>query len=453
MSDTYLNSVDFSWGELWIFDASNKLAVKIFGYGGHTLCSIPILGKVPMLRRLCIISVAILCQLNSSLALAESKKPKQPDKFAPNPLEITTPDPLLPPAIDKQQLTLPQLQNLERALDELNQEAAAKLQAGDQEAAFAIWNREVRLRRYLGSLAQVQALSRFGAIAWKENASEQVIYITQRLQTLQKQAQSQKIVDLDLMRSLGEAYEKVRSPQLALAVYDQILTAVEQKQDAVAVVQTLKTMGELHLSWFDYPQAAATYERLLNLTATQSNRTNELAYLQQLRYIYQQTKQPQAAVDTLKRLAEIYTQENNLTQIPQLKIAIGSNYEFLAQENPSLLTEAFNTYQEAYLMAVRSRQYARAGEALQKLITLYRSQGQIDEALETSQILIKTQEQAINYYGIMQAYDQIGQLYLERQEYPQALAAFQKGLELAQQLKHEETYFTQQIEKASSAQL
>ncbi|AHJ30937.1 TPR repeat [Nodularia spumigena CCY9414] len=418
----------------------------------------PILGKVPMLRRLCIIlSVGILCQLNSSLALAESKKPKQADKFPRNPLEITTPDPLLPPRIDQQQLTLPELQNLQRALDELNQEARAKFKAGEQEAAFAIWNREVRLRRYLGSLAQVEALSRFGAIAWNENAGEQVRYITERLQTIQKQAQKQaqkqKTVDLELMRSLGEAYQKVRSPKLALEVYQQILAAVQEKQDAAAILQTLKTMGELHLSWFDYPQAAATYEKLLNLTATQSDSTNELAYLQELRYIYQQTKQAQPAVDVLKRLAEIYQQENNLAKIPELKLAIGANYESLAQENSSLLTQAFNNYQEAYMMAVRSRQYVRAGEALQKLISLYRTQGQIDEALQTSQLLMETQQQAVNYYGMMQAYDQIGQLYLERQEYPQALTAFQKGLELAQQLQHQETYFTQQIEKASPPKL
>ena len=436
-------------GELSIFNASHKLAVKIFGYGSYHLCPIPMSGKVTMLRRLCIIiSVAVLCQVNSSLTLAQARKPQQPTKFPANPLEITTPDPLLPPSIDKQQLTLPERQSLERALDELNQEGAAKLQAGDQEAAFEIWNREARLRGYLGSLAQVQTLSRFGAIAWSRNAGEQVRFITQRLQTIQKQAQRQKTFDLDLMRSLGEAYQSVRSPQLALAVYDQILTAVEQKQDAVAIVQTLTTMGELHLSWFDYPQAAATYERLLNLTATQSERTNQLAYLQQLRYIYQQTKQLQPALDVLKRIAAIYEQEDNLIKIPGLKLAIGSNYEALAQENPSLLREAFNNYEEAYLMAMRSRQYARAAEALQKLIALYRNQEQIDEALQTSQILIETQKQAVNYYGMMQAYDQIGQLHLQRQEYPQALAAFQQGLELAQQLKHEETYFAQQIEKA-----
>jgi tetratricopeptide (TPR) repeat protein len=409
-----------------------------------------LLGKVFMLRRLCFtLTFAMIWQLNASLAMAESKKPQQPDKFPPNPLEITTPDPLLPPLIDKQQLTLPELQSLETALDQLNLEAAAKLQTGDEEAAFDIWNRELRLRRYLGALAEVQALGRVGAIAWNENNNEQVQYITQRLQTIQKQAQSSKIVDLELMRSLGEAYQKVRSPQLALEAYNQVLATVRQQQDTNAVLQTLNTIGELHLLWFNYPQAAATYEELLSLTP--GDRQNQLVYLQQLAYIYQQARQPQESVNVLNKLAEIYKQDNNLNKISELKLAIGSNYESLAQQNPSLLREAFNNYQTAYVTAWQSQQYARAGEALQKLILLYRSQGQITEALQASQILIETQKQAVNFYGMMQAYDQIGQLYLEQKNYPQALTAFQQGLQIAQQLKHEESYFTQQIEKVPAA--
>jgi hypothetical protein len=46
----------------------------------------------------------------------------------------------------------------------------------------------------------------------------------------------------------------------------------------------------------------------------------------------------------------------------------------------------------------------------------------------------------------MNVYDQMGQIYLERQEYAQALAAFQQGLVLAQSLKYQETYFARQIE-------
>ena len=50
---------------------------------------------------------------------------------------------------------------------------------------------------------------------------------------------------------------------------------------------------------------------------------------------------------------------------------------------------------------------------------------------------------------MMNTYDQIGQLYLQRGSYPEALAAFQNGLQLAQQLKYQETYFTQQIQQVN----
>ncbi|MCC5652257.1 hypothetical protein LC609_21015 [Nostoc sp. XA013] len=407
-----------------------------------------------MLRRLIVIVTAAIV-FSSSLTLAQTKKPKLPDKFPPNPLEITTPDPLLPRLPkDKQPLTLQEQQKLQPALDALNQEAAAKLQAGDQVGAFEIWNRELRLRRFLGSLAEVQALSRVGAIAWKQNDGQEVQYITQRLQAIQKQAQSKKTtaqVDLELWRSLGQAYQNLRSPKLAVEAYDQVLLVMREQKNTTAVVENLKTMGELHLSWFDYPKAAPVYEELLALATSQNERVNEVTYLQRLAYIYEQTRQPQQSLNVLNKLVEIYVNENNLIEIPELKLAIASNYESLAKENPNLLLEAFNNYQEAYTTAWQLKEYVRAGEALQKLIALYRSQGQTDEALQVSQILVETELQAANFYGMMQAYDQIGQLYLERKEFPQALTAFKKGLQLAQQLKHQEAYFTGQIEKVSKA--
>jgi tetratricopeptide (TPR) repeat protein len=409
-----------------------------------------------MLRRLILIVTAGIL-FSNSLTLAQTKKPKPPDQFPPSPLEITTPDPLLPRLPkDKQPLTLQEQQKLEPALNALNQEAAAKLQAGDQIAAFEIWNRELRLRRFFGPLAEVQALSRVGAIAWKQNNGEEVKYITQRLQAIQKQAQSQKKtaqVDLELWRSLAQAYQNVRSIKLAVEAYDQVLLVVRQQKDPIALVEMLKTIGELHLTWFDYTKAAPVYEELLSLATSQGERVNEVTYLQRLAYIYEQTKQPQQSLNVLNRLVEIYVSQNNLTEIPELKLAIASDYESLAKEDPNLLLEAFNNYQEAYITAWQLLEYVRAGEALQKLIALYRSQGQIDEALQTSQILVQTEAQAANFYGMMQAYDQIGQLYLERKDFPQALTAFKKGLELAQQLKHEEAYFTGQIQKVSKANL
>lgn len=403
-----------------------------------------------MLRHLSvtITATATFLLLCSSLTLAESKKPKLPDKFPPNPLEITTPDPLLP-QLPAQQLNPAELQKLAGALDELNQQANAQLLAGDKEAAFEIWNRELRLRRYFGSLAEVQALSRVGAIAWSNNDRYEVQYITGRLQTIQKKVQL-ITTDLQLLQALGQAYQQVRAPQPALEVYDQILAKVKFSGDAAAVVETLQKIAEVHLSWFDYPAAAATYEKLLKIAESKGDSQNEITYLQQLAYIYEQAKQPQQSLNTRNKLAEIYVKQNNLTQLPTLKLAIGSDYEALAKNNPNLLKNAFDNYQQAYTTAWQLEQYVRAGEALQKLIALYRSQGQIDEALQTSQILVETQERARNFYGLMNAYDQIAQIHLQRKDYPQAQAAFQKGLELAQQLKYNEEYFAQQLKQISN---
>ncbi|MTJ48109.1 lipopolysaccharide assembly protein LapB [Dolichospermum sp. UHCC 0259] len=401
-----------------------------------------------MLQRfIFIITTIIVWHLCIFGTLAQEKKIEDMDKFPPNPLEVTLPDPLLPNLPDKRQLTLTELQKLKTDLDGLNQEAQVTLQGGDRKKAFEIWNRELRLRRYLGTLAEIEALSRVGEIAWNQNERDEVRYISQRLQVIQKEIGKQKSTDLQLWQLLGQAYQKIRLPKLGILAYEQVLILVKQQQDSVGEIETLRNIGELYLSWFDYDQAANTYQKLLNLAINQGDKTNELRYLQQLAYIYGRGKQPQAAIDILNKLVQVYTREQNLSEIPALKLAIGANYESLAQKNPTLKQQAFDNYQSAYTTAWQLEQYARAGEALEKLIAFYRSQKQVDAALETGAILLETQTLANNFYGLMSAYDQIGNLYIERREYAQALTAFQKGLAIAQQLKYQESYFTQQIEK------
>lgn len=401
-----------------------------------------------MLQRfILIITTIIVWHLCIFSTLAKDKKFENLDKFPPSPLEITTPDPLLPNLANKRELTPVELQKLKTDLDELNQEAQKILQGEDNKKAFEIWNRELRLRRFLGLLAEVEALSRVGEISVNENEREEVQYISQRLQVIQSDMLKQKSTDLQLWKSLANAYQKLRLYKLAISAYEQILILGKQQQDSFAEIETLKNIGELHLSWFDYNQAANVYQKLLNLAINQGDKTNELVYLQQLAYIYTQGKQHQLAIDILNKLVEISTNEQNLTQIPTLKLAIAANYEFLAKENPNFRQQAFDNYQEAYTIAWKLEQYVRAGEALNKLIALYRSQKQITAALETSQILIETETLANNFYGLMSAYNQIGNLYLERREYAKALTAFEKGLEIAQELKYQESYFTKQIER------
>jgi tetratricopeptide (TPR) repeat protein len=198
------------------------------------------------------------------------------------------------------------------------------------------------------------------------------------------------------------------------------------------------------MAWFDYPKAAATYEELLAQAQAQGDRVNEVVYLQQLAYIYDKAQQPETALKAKQRLAETYLNQKDYTNLPALKIAIASDYEALNKPD-----EASQNYQEAYSLAWSLQQYAYASDALQKLGALYRSHDQPEFALQVYEVLLKTEQQSYDYYGLMNAYDQIGQIYLGQKNYPQALAAFQKGLELAKSLQYQETYFANQIEQVS----
>lgn len=392
---------------------------------------------------------AVVCSLFwlilSSPTYAQSNNEDDPTVFPPDPLEFRTLDPMLPQsARDKKPLTEEEKTQLQQSLNELNQQATELFQAGDKVTAFAVWYRELRLTRILGLLPEVEALTRVGAIAWQENSREDIKFITKRLLAIQTKATAKPIVELDLWRALATAYEQVRAPDKAVVAYEQILRAARVQQNTEEIAATLIKIGELSLNWFDYQKAAVTYNELLNLAKEQNNGEQQITYLKQLTYIYEKLKQPLQVITTKQQLIELYQNLQNFSEIPELKLAIGSQLESLGQ-----IEEAAQQYEETYSFAWSIQQYSGAADALRKLVALQLSLKQIDAALQTSEILLQTDQLAHNFYGMMNTYDQIAKLYLEQQNYSQALAAFERGLAIAKQLSYREAYFTRQIQEVN----
>lgn len=390
----------------------------------------------------------------SSLAVAADQKPKpangkpqqnekpQPEEFRPNPLELKIPDPLLPKK--KEPLTPEERSQLRASLDQLNTQATGLLQANKPDEAFDIWYRELRLRRVLGPLEEVTALGRVGTIAWENNRKFDADVISQRLLAIQQEAEQKKTMNLELLQALAQAYQQVRLPEPAVKAYQQILADQRQRGDAAAQEETLKTIAQLQMAWFDYPNAAATYEELLTLATAKGDRVSEVNYLQQLVYIYDKAQKPENALRQKQRLAEAYLNQKDYTNLPALKIAIAGDYEALKQ-----LDLASQTYQEAYSLAWSLQQFAYASEALGKLGALYRAHNQPEFALQVYDVLLKSAQQSYDYYALMNTYDQMGQIYLEQKKYPQALTAFQNGLALAKSLQYQENYFATQIDRVN----
>lgn len=402
-------------------------------------------------------------------AIAAQTKQRVPG----SPLEMTEPDPLLPNPPKTGYLSPPESDRLRLALDELNIRAAAEFAAGNRRQAFNLWNRELRLRRYLGPMEEIAALTRVGQIAWTVEEITQVRVITGRLEAIElaecgvlsaknpvfgdnlsvlgtdSKSQSQLVsidtpaqCDLKLLQALGKAYEVLRARSQGIRVYRQILSDARRRGDVSGEEKTMQTIGQLHLELLEYREAATIYEELLARTVARREREAEIAYVQELVFIYNQARQRRKAITMRERLIEYHRQNQDIRAIPELQIATASDHQAIGQPN-----EALAYLRQAYTLAWNQQQFYLARVALEQIAAIYFAAQKLDEALQVYEALLIVDQRAGNLYGMMDVYDQMGQIYKQRQQRDRALVAFQKGLELAKQLKSREQYFTQQIQQ------
>ena len=397
----------------------------------------------------------------NTISQRQTKKEEElgsPDIFSPNPLESTEPDPLLPNPPTTGTLTGEKREQLSQELDQLNVEAAVLLAAGETIQAFETWNRELRLRRYLGKVEELAALTRVAEIAWNNNQKLQVQWITKRLEILQPEIQEQEPPNLELLQALGLAFNTVRAKDPAVEVYQQVISEARKQEDVVTLKQALTATGEIYLSWLDYDNAAIAYEELLEVQQQNNSElsTNEETInppisgdfeksntLRKLAFIYNQAEKPLQAIIAKERLVDFYQGQQNIAEVPEIKISIAEDYEELGR-----LNLASQYYQEAYSIAQSIQQFLTASDALENLAALYLSQDEKEAAIEIYKVQLLMDQQFVNVYGMMKTYDRMGQVYAQLKAYGLAMSSFQRGLELSRQLGgYRESYFLQKLDK------
>jgi tetratricopeptide (TPR) repeat protein len=341
-------------------------------------------------------------------------------------------------------LTPLERRQLGESLDAMNSQAQALLNQGKETEAFNIWYEELRLRRYLGLLSETEALGRVGAVAWNRTRTEDVRIITQRLREIQQQAEVENTLQGELLNALATSYEQLHSLDDILSMYKKLLETARATGNLTTQESLLSKIGQVYLSRFDYSQAAPIYEELLKMAQGRGDSLQEGIYLQKLAQIYSEALQPQNAVKIKESLVDNYLKTQKVKAIPDLKILIGIDYEALKE-----LEKASQNYQEAYSLAWALQQYGISGEALKKLGELYQKNQQEDYALQIFQELIKVEQKGYNYYGLMNTYDKIGDIYTNKKNYSEAMSAFQKGLELARSIGYQENYFINKINQTN----
>ncbi len=382
---------------------------------------------------------------------------ESPDIFSPNPLESTEPDPLLPNPPTSGILSGEKREEFSQELDKLNIEAAALLGAGETTKAFETWNRELRLRRYLGKAEELAALSRVAEIAWNNSQKLQVQWITKRLEILQPEIQEEEAPNLELLQALGSAFNIVRAKDPAVEVYQQVIVEARKQEDVATLKQALTAIGEIYLNWLDYDNAAIAYEELLEVQQQSDSEISEIettnppvssnfekvSTLRQLAFIYNQGGKPLQAITAKERLVDFYEGQQNIIEVPEIKISIGGDYEELGR-----LNLASQYYQEAYSIAQSIQRFVTASDALENLAALYLSQDKKEAAIEIYKVQLLMDQQFVNVYGMMETYDRMGQVYAQLKAFGLAMSSFQRGLELSRQLGgYRESYFLQKLDK------
>lgn len=378
--------------------------------------------------------------------LAAQETESETPEILEEPLEIRESDPLFPIENPERPLTASEAETLEAIVDELNTQATAELNAENPNTAFRIWYRELRLRRSLGLQEEIVALGRVGQIAWNQSRTPDIKIINERLNEIDREITERKLDEnQELLSTLAQAYEQIRAVDKAAAIYEKILNNAKQNNDERTVEQTLAALGELYLAWFRYPEAAEVYTELLELVRSQYDDFNVMQYLEELAYIYDQLEQPEDAINIKQQLLASYLKKQDTAQILATKISLAQDYETLDQPN-----EAITLYEQTFTLAWAERQMGYASEALQKQAQLYESYEQLNDALTVYAEQVKVQEIASDFYGLMNTYDRMGNIHFQQQNYNQALAFFEAGLDIAESLGYREAYFNAQIKRATS---
>lgn len=397
-------------------------------------------------------------------AVAQQISPQRRQYFLSDPL-TTQPRDLLLPAIPVQRPLSPlERSALAERLDQLNQIAQQKLAARQSEAAFEIWQREVRLRRALGPTEEFNAIARVAALAWSAQQPVTVQLLTLRTREIwdavkaelglateefaatpvEESAPARDLVsgdadaDIAALSAIAQTFTTLRDIDSAADVYQQLIALTVAGGNDPTAQQI--ALAELHLQWFQFAEAADIYLALLQTAKAEAGQAREIIYLERLAYSYQQADSPVNAVRAQTDLIELYQAQGEAEKLPELLLKIAQNYRTLNLPKP-----AIEYYRAAYSAAQRFEQFSFSARVLQDLGALYTTLALTDDALGAYTLLIPVAQQAYSDYAVMNAYDNIGQLQRRQGNRLEALKAFEQALVIATRLSLREDYFTEQI--------
>lgn len=377
--------------------------------------------------------------LTGSPAQAQALRPAARDSFLADPLADNPRDPLLPtPVVDRPLSPLEQF-DLEQGLNQLAREAEALAMANQPEAARTLWMREVRLRRILGLDAELDAMDRIAQWLRDGSATQELQLLAARLDQMTPGLDPTQAADRNRLQTMATVYNTLGQVEPAAALYRALADAALARGDRNEYLAHLETLALLYADWFYFPEAAATYGELVAFSQGDDEIRFRVGQIEALTL----AQQIEAAITAQQHLLDRYQSDpSRWIQVAELQYAMAQNYQQLGD-----VDLASRHYQVAYTNAIEADQFDLAAQVLRALADLYRQVGQWPDVDYLYRQLLAVERQALSAYGLMETFDQLGQLYEQSGNSVGALQAYTEGLTLAHQLLHRQDYFMEQIQR------
>lgn len=385
---------------------------------------------------LCVGAALMALVLGSPTTPAQVLQPEIREAFLADPLTDIPRDPLLPsPPIPRLLSPLEEVA-LTQALDQLLVTITELELGGDTQAARTLWMREIRLRRLLGVRAELVAMARAAPTLQDWNATQELQLLSVRLTTLVAETH----LPLDQLQEVAVTYAALGNLEAALSLRRTLAGAA---RDQAAYSAQLEQIANLYEAGFQFPEAAKVYQELVEIATDQGITTDQVRFLQAQIKNLAQAQDPAGTLEAQQQLLQPYLRDSTYwPQVPGLQYAMADNQVLLGD-----LDTASRQYQIAYTNAIGSQQFSLAAATLDRLVKLYGKLGRWTDVDYLYDQLLRVHETTSNTYGLMDSFDQLGQLY-EKQRNPQAaLLAYRQGLALARRLGYRETYFETQIQR------
>lgn len=377
--------------------------------------------------------LGVWCLSLGSPALAAIENPRSLDK--------PKADPLLPSLTLNRPLSPLERRLIEETIVQFNQDAQQLLETSQTDQAFDLWFRILNLQRRLGRSQEITGLGNIGEQAWKAGRRIELEAITDRLHRLETDLRKspQQTLSPD-GKALGLAYQQVRDLNAAQTFYQFQLQLAEQQQDSTAMVEILTELITVQWGALNYALATDYTQQKLTLLrsgpVTLESLQEERSLLNSLAFLAQQIGDYPTQISALEETIALTLDLGLAEEVPALWADLGNAYRANKQFNL-----AVQSYYQGYAFAQENQQYEAAQRILASLGQLQEAEGELQDAIQTYELLRQVHRYSSNLLGLLDSYDRLGQLYLQIQQPEQAQEQFEQGLTLARRLKYRESEF------------